>query len=257
MTTAHQAASLDDARLAAWTPAPGSADADTLNELPIITPRSRDLVRNNPIASGARQTLNDNIVGHQLRLSPQPKYKLLGHDKNWASQCGKNTTDQFDTWADTVECDAGRSLTFLGLTTQALSGAFMNGDAIALLLWDKRPGDRWATKIQLIESDRLNTPPWVKPSAKLRGGIEIDDYGAPVAYWIQINHPGDRYGAMLSWRPDDWERVPAFTRWGRRRVIHLHGKERSGQSRGKPIFTAVMREFRMEASIWVPSCRRQ
>ncbi len=26
-----------------------------------------------------------------------------------------------------------------------------------------------------------------------------------------------------------WERVPAFTPWGRRRVIHLHAKERTGQ----------------------------
>lgn len=42
-----------------------------------------------------------------------------------------------------------------------------------------------------------------------------------------------------------WERVPAFTSWGRRRVVHLHDKERTGQSRGRPIVTAVMREFHM------------
>ncbi len=243
--TAHHAADLSDRALATWNPPAGSADADLLDELGVIVPRARDLVRNNGLASGAIQTLKDNIVGNVLRLSAKPDPHLLGWSKAQAAAWVKNTEAQFRTWAETTECDAGRAMTLLGLTTQALGAALFNGEALAVPLWLPRRDARWATRLMLIEADRLATPPGMEHRDDIRGGVEIDAYGAPVAYWIQKRHPGDRYGAVWNPSPDQWERIPAFTPWGRRRVIHLHDKERTGQSRGKPILTSVMREFRM------------
>ncbi len=243
--TAHKAAAVEDATLAAWIPPAGSADTDLIDELPVITPRARDLVRNNPIASSVRQTYNDNIIGAQLRLSAQPKYRLLDWTKEQASDWANLTEDQFSTWAETTECDAARSQTLLGLTLQSLSGALVNGDALALIMWLPRPDATWSTRLQTIEADRLATPPWLQHRDDIRGGVEIDQYGAPVAYWIQKQHPGDQLYRVLSADQSQWERVPAFTPWGRRRVIHLFDKERSGQNRGKSIFTAVMKEFKI------------
>lgn len=241
---AHNAASLDDTRMASWVPSPGSADADYLNEQSIITPRARDLVRNNPIAAGVDQTLVDNVIGSQLRLSAQPKYRLLGQDKDWATEWGNTTEDQFETWADTTDCDASRTQTLLGMTRLALSGAMVNGDALALVMWMPRADSRWSTRLQMIEADRLATPPWLMGVENIRGGIEQDKYGAPIAYWINKIHPGDKYGLYTA-KQDDWERIPAFTRWGRRRVIHLCDKKRDRQSRGKSVFAPVMREFKV------------
>lgn len=245
MSAAHVAADKADARLAAWVPSPGSADADLLPELDTISSRARDLARNNGIASGARQTLLDNIVGSQIRLSSQPKYRMLGWDKDTASEWANATEDLFSTWADTTECDAARTQTLLGLTTQALSGALVNGDALALVVWLPRKDGQWATRIQSIEADRLATPPWLTNDKTLRGGVKIDEYGAPVGYWIMKQHPGDKSGGFVPSDQSQWTYVHAFTEWGRRRVIHLFDKERSGQSRGKSIFSAVMREFKM------------
>ena len=242
---AHVAASKDDARLAAWVPSPGSADADLLPELGTITSRARDMVRNHPIASGVRQTLNDNIIGSQLRLSSQPKYRMLGWDKDKASEWANQTEDRFSTWAETTECDAARTQTLLGLTIQALSSAMMNGDAVALPVWLPRKDAQWSTRLQTVESDRLATPPWLQNDDTVRGGVKVDQYGAPMGYWIMKSHPGDKHAGYLSPDRNRWTYVPAFTKWGRRRVIHLFDKERSGQSRGKSVFTAVMREFKM------------
>lgn len=240
----HNAAATDDNALSSWFPRAGSADADLIGELPIITPRARDLVRNNPTAAGALNTLKDNVVGHQLRLSAQPKHRLLGWDKDQASEWSNITEDQFSTWADTTECDAARTQTLLGLTIQSFGSAMMNGDALALVMWLPRPDGQWATRLQTIESDRLATPPWLSNDKSVRGGVKIDQYSAPLGYWIQKQHPGDNY-LMISASQDDWEYIPAFTPWGRRRIIHLYEKERSGQSRGKSVFTAAMREFKM------------
>lgn len=242
--TAHQGASLSDSRLSNWLPAAGSADADLLDELAVLTPRSRDLARNHPVASGVEQTLKDNIIGHQLRLSSQPKYKLLGKDKDWATQWGNAVEDEFQTWADTTECDAARTNTLHGLTLQIMNGVLVNGDAFAIIHWLPRPNSKWATCVQLIEADRVSTPTHLIGNTNIRNGVEINDVGEPIAYYVQKSHPGDRFRYLNS-RIQKWERIPAFTEWGRRRIIHIYDKQRIEQSRGKPLFTAVLREFKV------------
>lgn len=241
--TSHKAASSTDPAFRTWNPVPDSADAALLPELGVITSRSRDLARNNGIASGALQTLRDNIIGHVLRLSVQVDYKLLGWDREPAREWGNQVESLFRSWAEEpAECDAAQTLTFLGQTLQALGSGFLNGEALAIVHWIPRRGCLWNTRLQLVEADRLRTPPQLVGDPNVRGGIEVDKFGAPLAYWILRNHPGDRYG-LTRWAPDDFERVPARTKLGRQMVIHLHDKERTGQSRGKPAFASVMRQF--------------
>jgi lambda family phage portal protein len=245
----HQAAARDDHAMLGWDPLPGSADADLLPELDTITARSRDLARNNGLMSGGMQTLKDNIVGATLRLTATPDYRLLGWTREQAREWGNNTEAHFRSWFESNEIDAGRTLNGLGLTTQALGGAMLNGDACALPLWLPRADSKWATRIMMVEADRLATPPELSYRSDIRAGIRQDKYGAPLAYYFLKRHPGDGIAGMLgldgAWGLMEWEEVPAFTAWGRRRVVHLHDKERTGQSRGKPIVTAVMREFHM------------
>lgn len=248
MSGAHDAASLSDHTLASWMPPAGSADTDLIPELDILVPRARDLHRNNGFASGAVQTLKDNIIGSQIRLSAKPDIRILGWDREAANDWSSNVESWYRTWANTTECDAGRSMSLLGLTVQALGGAIVNGDAIGIVHWLPRSDAMWGTRLQVVEADRLQTPPHLSHRDDIRGGVEVDKYGAPIAYWIRKHHPGDALGRLgfiaAVANASDFERIPAFTKWGRRRVIHLHDKERSGQSRGKPVVTAVMKEFR-------------
>ncbi|WP_092939630.1 phage portal protein [Paracidovorax wautersii] len=237
----------DDVSVMTWNTGNGSADADLLPDLDVLTSRSRDLGRNNGLMAGAMQTKRDNIVGAVLRLSAKPEYKLLGWTLQQAREWGNITEAKFRSWADTTECDAGRTSTLLSLTQQALTGAMLNGDALALPLWLPRKGSRWGTRILTVESDRLSTPPWLASNPMVRAGIEFDEFGAPVAYHVQKHHPGDLSGnfAVHTGGFQQWDRIPAFTAWGRRRVIHLHDKDRTGQSRGRPLVSAVMRDFKM------------
>lgn len=247
--SAHQAAATDDHAMYGWNPIAGSADADLLPDLGTLLARSRDMARNNGLMAGGMQTLRDNIVGAVLKLSCTPDYRLLGWTREQAREWGNIAEAKFRSWAETPECDAGRTLNLLGLTLQALGGSMLNGDAVSLPLWLPRPGSTWKTRLMMVESDRLCTPIGMEYRQDLRGGIEFDRFGAPVAYHILKQHPGDAIGGILGLMAGNamlqWDRIPAFTPWGRRRVIHLHDKERTGQSRGKPIVTAVMREFHM------------
>lgn len=242
--TAHRAASLTARELASWLPPVGSPDADLIGELPTLVARSRDLVRNHGVAAGAIQTLVDNVVGGGLRLSALPDYKALGRDKDWADDWSRRTEALWRSWAETTECDAARSLTFAGLTAQVFRSGLVNGEALALPLWLPKRHTRFATTLQLVEPDRLATPANRLDDRRLRGGIETDAYGAPLAYWIRRTHPGDRLMGTTD-TSAQWQRIPVRTAFGRLRVIHVHDKERTGQSRGKPILSSIMPLFKM------------
>lgn len=240
---AHAGADRSSQQLASWLPFQGSPDSDLLEELPTLVSRSRDLIRNNGVAQGAMQTITDNVVGVGLRLSAMPDYRALGWPRDQAEAWSNQVEALWRGWADSTDCDAGDSLNFAGLTTQIFRGSLYNGEGLALPLWLPRPAS-WATRVQVIEADRLSNPNGQMDSALLRNGIEVDRYGAPVAYWIRTSHPGD---VMLGIGPvaGEWQRIPARTAWGRRRIIHLHDKERAGVSRGKPILSAVLQQFKM------------
>lgn len=245
---AYTAASRSHPDMQQWNPRLGSPDADMLRDQPVIASRSRDLIRNHGVASGALQTLTDNILGTGLWLAPKPDYIRLGRDEKWADKWAELTTCLWKEWFETTACDAGRTLTGDGLATLAFRGAFYNGDAIALPVWMPDAFSPCSTRIQIIESDRLSNPMNMPDRANLRGGIEMDEYGAPIKYWIQRVHPGDQliqYSGGDFGKSLQWQGIPAFTDWGRRRVIHLHDKERAGQSRAVPALASVLRQFKV------------
>lgn len=247
--SSHAAASHDDPAMVGWYPSSQSADADLIDELPLIRERNIDLERNNGYVAGANQVFKDNIVGHQLRLNPGPVLQLLEWDADQGEEWGREVRAQFESWANSpVEIDAAKDLNLRGLTIQALGAWFLTGNALALPIWRPREGCRWNTRIQTVEAHRLESPPFFQSYTRsMRGGKEIDRDGAPVAYWFRKTQPGDERFDPIGTATDPFQfrRVPAFYPWGRRRVIHLFDKERSGQSVGKPIVAAIMREFRM------------
>ena len=219
--TAHRAASLRTRELASWMPLLGSADSDLLSELPTLVSRSRDLTRNHGVASGAIQTLVDNVIGTGLRLAAIPDYRALGKTKEWADEWARQVETEWRSWAESTECDATNALTFAGMTALVFRSSIVNGEAIALPLWLEERGTRYATTMQLVEADRLSNPAGRQDSKTMRSGIEIDMYGAAVAYHLRKNHPGDVYmGFGLD--AQDWERIPARTAFGRQRVLHIH-----------------------------------
>lgn len=242
--TSHRAASLSARELASWQPGLGSADSDLLGELPTLVSRSRDLTRNHGVASGAAQTMVDNVVGTGLRLVALPDYRSLGKTKEWADEWSRQVESLWRGFSEGFDCDAAQSLNFAGLTTQVFRSGFINGEALALPLWLPERSAAFATCLQLVEPDRLSNPHGKPDDKYLRGGVEIDDYGAPLAYWIRKTHPGDIF-LPFSAGADDWQRVPARTAFGRRQVLHIHDKERTGQHRGKPALTAIMPMFKM------------
>lgn len=175
--TSYAGASYRRKQLSNWTPVRLPADVDLLPDLPTLVARSRDLDRNNGVAAGCFQALNDNIVGTGLRLACQPDYRALGRDIAWAKEWGRAVESLWRTWADSCACDAAYSLNFAGLTQLVLRNGLEAGEALVLPMWVARKETPFRTCLQLVDSDRLGTPlsDALAPTRNLRGGVEIDD----------------------------------------------------------------------------------
>ena len=243
--TSHHAASLlakDMATRPTWRQSP---DAALLPELDTISARTDDLVRNNGIAAGAERTFVDNVVGPRIVCKPNPDRIALGRTADWVDGWSREVESLFATFTDTDWFDAGLRYNFHVSTRLQARMIAGSGEMLALPLWTQRTGSRWNTCLQLVDPARLSNPMGAPNSATLRGGIEIDQATtAATAYNIRKSHPGDifNFGAFAA---GEWERIPAYQTWGRRRVIHVFESERVGQTRGKAVITSVARNFGM------------
>lgn len=243
--TSYAGASVTRKQMSNWTPMRSPADADLLPDLPMLVARARDLDRNNGVAAGAFQTLQDNVVGLGLRLAAKPNWRMLGKTVEWADEWTRHVESLWQTYSESCYCDAAMSSNFASLTQLVWRSVLENGEALVLPLWLERKGSPYHTCFQTVDTDRLSNPMGMPPTKNLRGGIKLDDYGAPVAYYIRKTLNWIGY-YIPSWEASlDWETIPATTDWGRPRVLHLFSKDRTDQTRGKPILSPVIEQFRM------------
>jgi lambda family phage portal protein len=223
-----------------WTPGGGSADADILPDLETIRNRTRDLNRNNALASGALRTKVTNTVGTGIRLQSCIDAEALGMTEEQADVWQAQVEREFALWAESQECDAERTLSFVGLQRLAFLSTLENGDVFINLPFIKRPGSPYELKIQLIEADRVCNEGMLADTDQLAGGVEKDEYGAPIRYHVLKTHPG-----AIRRESQEWIKLPAFgIKTGRRNVLHLFWKLRPGQSRGVPDLAPVIEAFK-------------
>jgi lambda family phage portal protein len=220
-----------------WIPFAGSADADNLFDLPMLRTRTRDLQRGNPLALGATSTAVTNIGSLSLRSSIDAK--ALGLSDDQAQEWQQNTEREFRSWAENpVACDAEATLDFYLQQLLAVRSALDSGDVFALLPMKATPASIYETKIQLVEADRVCNPDGKADTERVAAGIETDELGAPLKYFVMRSHPGSM---LLSTTLRTWDTIPAFgPRSGRRNVVHLFEKRRPGQRRGVPYLAPVI-----------------
>ena len=236
-----------------------SPQLDIDGNLWTLVNRSRMLYMSSPIATSAIKTNKTNVVGAGLKLKSRIDFEFLGLTEEEADEWESAVEREFALWADTRECDALRLNNFYEMQALVLTGELMNGDAFALLKFDQPSWDMpYALRVQLIESDRICTPysfglPLAGSATPFWGrnpdngntiysGVEIDDGGATVAYWLCNQYPyamaGYAFGAPT------WERIPARGDLsGRPNVLHIFEAERAEQRRGVPILAPVIEEL--------------
>jgi len=215
-----------------WLVSSGDADSEILSSQKMLRDRSRDLVRNAPAATGALKTMVDGVIGSGLRFQSAIDKDYINISDEQAIEWQDKTQQEFRLWSESSECDFQRRLDFGGLQRLAFQEKFISGDCFVLLPYKERPMMPYDLRVQLIEAERVSNPDDGADSDKIRGGIEYDKDGVPIAIHIRSSHPGTDFlsasGGMATWK-----RVPFYgANTGRKNVLHLMDKNRIGQSRG-------------------------
>lgn len=234
----YTGAKLDRRQTKAWQTADGSADNVTLPDLPILRERSRDLLRNAPLATGAINTVVTNVIGSGLRVHSNVDREILKPFLKNEEQFDKWERDAeriFRHWAESTNCDVTRYQTFTELQNLIIRSCLESGDIFVIKRYIKRPNSLLGLGLQLVEADRVANPNFQADTAKLSGGIELDDNGSPIAYYIYKRFPGD-YGDGTN----ECIRVPAFSAHGDRQVFHIMSRTRPGLTRGVPYLAPVI-----------------
>lgn len=224
-------------RLAAWQPGVRDADGDTTRDLRNLRSRSRDLVRNSPIAGGAVETQVAHVVGSGLSLQSRIDATFLGLDDDQADDWQSNTERRFSLWCSSTYSDTGDELDFYEQQDLALRTQIESGDAFVVLARMQRPGWPFQLALQIIEADRCCNPGFALDSPAITAGIERNEAGAPVAAHLCSHHPG----SVINTGGITWARVPfRGAQSGRRNLLHLKRKLRPGQSRGLPELAPII-----------------
>jgi len=248
MGGAYEGASRTSQEIALWSPAARSADKEILHEKTLLDARTKDIIRNDGYATSGVHIHQDSIVGGQFLLNAKPNTRILSavskaFDEEWAVEFQEEVEARFHLFAESPSSwiDASRQNTFTELVRLAIGVDVYSGEVLATAEWLRDSGRPYGTAIQMVDNDRLSNPNGIPDTRKIRGGVEMNRYGAPVAYHIRMAHPSD-------WDDRDayyWKRITASKTWGRQQVIHLFEQRRPAQSRGISDMVSVLKQMKM------------
>lgn len=213
-----------------WTVWRRSSDQEVMADLPVLRARARNLVMNNPFAKRFVSQVRNNVVGpHGFRLKPLVRLRTGKLDQvsndaihaAWVKWCRKGN------------CTVDRRQSFVGLLKTVLTTLPQDGEVLIRLREGFDNDGRFA--LQAIDADlldeQLNRDAGTYGN-EIRMGVEIDQWGAPVAYHMFSRHPSE--SGMARARVV----VPASE------IIHLGIPYRVGQTRYVPWFHAIMTDLK-------------
>lgn len=239
MTGGYTGAKIDRAQLSQWNPTAGSANVDTIRDLPMLRARSRDQMRNAPVALGALNTTVSHVVGTGLTYTPAIDAEFLGLDDEQAEEWQDDVKRRFKAWAESTDCDVARQLDFYGVQELVFRTYLESGDSFVLTPRIARAGKPAKLALQIIEADRVCNPSRAADSQTVIDGIEIyPATGEVIACHIARNHPG---ASLYATGTNKWDRVTVRgSATGRRNVLSIFKPLRPGQVRGVPWIAPIL-----------------
>ena len=132
----------------------------------------------------------------------------------------------------TVQKD-GRRVEFTATSVHAF-----NGELFVQATWDTSPSRLFRTQFRMVSPKRISNPNNTGDSRNCRAGVQINDSGAALGYYVsEDGYPG--------WMPQKWTWIPRELPGGRASFIHVFEPVEDGQTRGANVFYSVMEQMKM------------
>lgn len=217
--------------------------------------RGRLMYMGNPIATSAIKTNRTNTIGLGLKLNPRPDAEFLGMTDEQTAEWVKTVKREFGLWASKREaCDATGINNFYEMQQMLMASWLQSGD-VFVLFQNREPTNRlpYSLRLRAIEADRVATPSAAglgfsvytttgrneANGNAIYDGVEVDDSGCAVAYWIRNTYPFEITGQATTYK-----RIEITGKnTGLPNMIQIVATERPDQYRGVTFLAPVIIEL--------------
>lgn len=164
-----------------WAQADRSINTELRADLDALRRRSRDLVKNEPLAQKYMEMVTTNVVGAngftlQARVSDG---KIQDGFANTAIE-----TAWLD-WSRATNCDVSGRMSFPDMTRAIIRGVARDGEALVRIR--EGANNKYGYALQFLDIERLDTTLNREQEQNVNQiimGVEMDGDGRPVAYWL-------------------------------------------------------------------------
>lgn len=204
---------------------------DIRGGLNTIRRRARNMVQNNGHAKGVLINYKNNIIGPRgIKLTCQAK-----NDRTGALDTKGNSRieTEFSNWGKYGNCDVTGGMDWIKIQEMALTTTATDGECLILIRRGPEFG-KWNFQLELIPAEQLDENYFfVTPEGNIVfQGVELNDYGRPIAYHIWQKN---RQDPMLYTNHSNQRlRIPASD------IIHLFDADSPKQVRGISWFIASL-----------------
>jgi lambda family phage portal protein len=225
----HYEAASPGRRTQGWRRPSGDVNADVAPSLARLRQSARDLVRNDPHADNALDTIANQVVGYGIIPKPVTPKKAIASAAAAA----------WKAWADTPACDADGRHDFAGLQKLVMRSIVESGEVLVRRRF-RLPTDGLPLpfQLQLLEPDYLDTARTgirLPNGGRIIHGVEFDALGRRVAYWLFPEHPGAAFSMTIAGNLGGMSRrIPAEN------ILHVFHQERIGQVRAATWFAPAL-----------------
>lgn len=215
-----------------WIASPISADQEIYNDFLRLRSRAREMRRNHPLVRMYVDMVSTNVIGpdgFQLRCKIRNANGQLNKALNARIQAG------WEDWSQEVTVDGQQGL--VDWSQSAIENLVVDGETLVRKI-RSFPDNPYRFALQPIDPDLLDHQYFRAPSEReneVRLGVEVNNWGRPVAYWFWDRHPTD----LLNISARKRIRVAADE------VLHIFRPDRVNQSRGTTWLNSVMMPLKM------------
>ena len=201
-----------------WASTAVGINDDLARQLPTMRARSRGQARSNEWAENYQIKLLDNVLGeHGIRLQST----LMRGNGQPSTTVNNRLEAAWRKWGEAADVSG---LSWQEVERLALLSLAIDGE---LLLRLRPKAGPMGFQVQILPADALDVHKHGEFGPhRIRMGVELDDDGAPVAYWLKAAKSGEGY--------TDVQTVGKHVRVPAAEIIHRFERKEIGQVRGFP-----------------------
>jgi capsid protein len=183
------------------------------------------------------------VIGKGLKLQSEPARDFLEMDAAVLKKFSNSIEARWGVYANSKQADHAKRKTLNQIAKMCYKAAIVGGDVLVLLRYE----DDCIT-VQLVDGNHLTSPisgsEWfpliAKNGNRMMNGIEVDDNGRHVAYYVR-----KPYDSLNPLNTLEWDRIPAKGGSGILSAFMVYGLEyRLDTHRGIPLLTAVLEKLK-------------